>query len=247
MFLKSLIDFLLPRLCYSCNNKLELSENDVCSICMQKYQKAGKSRIDSEYSRKFKDAGVVSEFRSLYVFEKGKEFQQLIHSLKYGRKFRAGIFLGEQTGNFFSDIITGWEINYIIPVPLHKIKKVQRGYNQSSYIAKGISRVTGIPSSEKVLYRVKNTSSQTFMNLQQREENIKNAFRIKSTELVRGKNILLVDDVITTGSTINECAKMLKNCGAHKIYAISAAVADISSQSNPEIEEIPSSGSSFFE
>jgi len=74
MFLKSLIDFLLPRLCYSCNNKLDPSENDVCSICRQKFKKAEKSRIDSEYLRKFKDAGVVSEFRSLYVFEKGKEF-----------------------------------------------------------------------------------------------------------------------------------------------------------------------------
>jgi len=78
------------------------------------------------------------------------------------------------------------------------------------------------------------------MNLNQREENIKNAFLVKKPELVRGKNILLADDVITTGSTINECAKILKKAGAHKIYAISAAVADLSNQQETDIDQLKS-------
>jgi len=119
-----------------------------------------------------------------------------------------------------------WEIDLIIPIPLHRLRKIDRGYNQSYYIAKGLSKYFNIPLSGKILFRSKFTKSQTTLNLKEREENISGAFNLKKHKTVSGKNILLVDDVITTGATTNECAKVLLEAGANNVYAISAAIAD---------------------
>ncbi len=228
MFFTSLFDFFLPRLCFSCTQKLNPYENHVCALCLAEFSTAGKTRIDREYERKFRKAGLVEDFQSLYVFEKGKGIQTLIHSLKYGGKFRAGIFLGEKTGQLIQQNCMDWKIDLIVPVPLHKLKKLGRGYNQSFYIAKGLSRILKKPVDESILIRKKNTLSQTNMDLAEREKNIRNAFSIKNSAIAAGKNILLVDDVITTGATINECARVLKYAGANRVYAVSAAIADLS-------------------
>jgi ComF family protein len=227
MFFTPLLDFFLPRLCYCCDNKLEPEENSVCSVCSSKMKFADSGRISYEYNKDFRGKGIVSGFSSLLVFEKDKEVQHLIHSLKYKKKFHAGIYLGEITGSALRTQISNWKTDLIIPVPLHKLKEIERGFNQSCYIAKGISRMTGIECNKKVLKRKKNTLSQTQMNLIQREENIKDAFNVKQPEAVKDKIILLVDDVITTGSTINECGRVLLEAGAAEIYAVSAAVADL--------------------
>lgn len=227
MIITPLVDFFLPRLCFSCNKKLLPIEDSVCSVCLIKYKVAGKEMKNAEYLKKFGGKKIISAFESMYVFEKGKEFQQLIHSLKYQKKFKAGIFLGRVMGEFYKDKISDWNIDVIIPIPLHRLKKLNRGYNQSYYIASGLSRVTLLPVLNKVVIRQKNTSSQTNMNLKEREENISNAFKVKHSRMIESKNILLVDDVITTGSTINECGKVLKEAGAAKIYAMSSAIADL--------------------
>lgn len=112
-----------------------------------------------------------------------------------------------------------------MPVPLHKLKKAERGYNQSYYIAKGYSNILNIPVKE-VCRRIKYTVSQTGFNLKERKENMRNAFLPTNTKIISGKRIILVDDVITTGSTITECAKVLLDNGAGKVFAVSVALAD---------------------
>ena len=124
--------------------------------------------------------------------------------------------LGEHLGDTFSDI------DLIVPVPLHHLKKAERGYNQSYYIARGISKSTNIKIEENILKRIRFTQSQTKMNLEERRLNIENAFKVR--KILR--NILIVDDVITTGATVNECGKVLKKAGANEVYAASVAIAD---------------------
>jgi len=135
--------------------------------------------------------------------------------------------LGKKIIQFYSlEILDLWKIDIIIPVPLHKVKERERGYNQSFYIAKGISENNNLIIDKTSLQRVYYTTTQTKLNLLQRKSNIKNAFLVKDNNNIANKNILLVDDVVTTGSTINECARVLLENGAQKVYVSSIAIAD---------------------
>ena len=122
--------------------------------------------------------------------------------------------------------MTTWNFDLIVPIPLHHLKKAERGYNQSFYIAKGVRKILNIKVSDRIVKRIKYTESQTTMNISEREENIYGAFKVKLKNSISGKNILLIDDVITTGATISECGKILLEAGANRIYAASIAIAD---------------------
>ncbi|RPI71933.1 MAG: ComF family protein [Ignavibacteriales bacterium] len=219
-------DFFLPRFCSSCNGKLQPAETVVCPACLSKIKFAEDERIRSEFKRKFASNNIITDFISLYVFEKDKELQHIIHSLKYSNRFLTGKFLGSVLSVHLKKVISGWKIDVLIPVPLHQLKKAERGYNQSFYIAKGLGNSLKIPVSERFIRRKKYTQSQTTMTLKERQENIEGAFKAKRKLNLDGKNILLLDDVITTGSTILECGKVLLKAGANKVYAVSVAIAD---------------------
>lgn len=219
-------DFFLPRYCTGCGKKLAYDEKLVCPGCLNTILTADTETIEAEYNRKFKDDRIIEDFSSLYIFEKDKTFQDIIHSIKYSKKFLAGVLLGRLLADSLEDKINSWEIELIIPVPLHHLKKAERGYNQSEYIAKGISKRSGIRMQNNVIRRVRYTQSQTTMSLEEREENIAKAFKVKLKKKIKGKNLLLVDDVITTGATVKECGKVLKENGAKLVYACSAAIAE---------------------
>ena len=222
-----LFDFILPRFCIHCDKKLFNSEQFICASCHQEIKIPGDALIQSEYSRKFAEKKLVTDFMSTYIFEKDGVLQSMIHSLKYDNNFRIGEYLGKLTAIELDSILTAWNADLIIPVPLHSLKKAERGYNQSYYIAKGISAVTNIDVKYNTIKRIRFTKSQTTMNLKEREENISGAFLCGDKKAVEGKKIILVDDVITTGSTINEAASALIKAGAAKVYATSVAIADI--------------------
>lgn len=224
--LRSFLDYFLPRFCPSCKNKLTQQEEVICINCLSTIQLASKERIQFEFEKKFLKDKFVSGFYSHFIFEKDKALQHLIHALKYEKRFQNGNFLGKLVGNSLSFPLYEWKIDIIIPVPLHPIKKADRGYNQSTHIAKGISHSTSIPYKENLLKRIRNTSSQTTMTLVERKENISEAFKAGKESIIKGKNLLLVDDVITTGATTSECSKVLLEAGANKVYAASVAIAD---------------------
>jgi ComF family protein len=182
--------------------------------------------LQFEFSRKFKGKNIISGFTSLYLFEKDKELQHIIHSLKYNQRFLVGKFLGKNLGSSLKTTISQWNIDLIVPIPLHHLKKAERGFNQSLYIAKGISTVTKLPLNNSIIKRKRFTQSQTTMNLKERQKNISGAFTIKNKNRLSGKNVLLIDDVITTGATISECGKILLEYGAKKVYAASVAIAN---------------------
>ena len=225
-FISEFIDFMLPRMCFACGEKLSTSEFFICTPCSNTFKYADADRIQNEFHRKFSADKIISDFHSLFVFEKDKGLQELVHSIKYGDSFRLGQYLGRIAGIKLKDKIGSWTADLLVPVPLHHVKKADRGYNQSFYIAKGISSVCRIPVSQSIVKRNRYTPSQTQLNKSERIENMLGAFQVKKPQQVKDKSIIIIDDVITTGSTISECGKVFTNAGAKNVYALSLAIAD---------------------
>ena len=221
---KSIFDFFLPRICPGCNKKLSVEEKPVCVDCLSSILIADEDRISSEYSKDFGASKVITDFYSKYVFETDKTLQQIIHALKYKKQFKLGVFLGELVAEGIKT--KDWQIDLIIPVPIHHLKKAERGYNQSDYLAQGLSKSLNIPYSGKSIKRIKYTDSQTKLKMKERALNVSNAFKVRQPKKVSGKNILVVDDVCTTGATLLECGIALNKSGASSVYACSVAIAE---------------------
>jgi ComF family protein len=221
--LNIVVDFFLPRLCGVCKGKLSYEETVVCTKCFFELERTTEYILKSEYQNKFENSGLVSDFKAIFVFRQDSAVQNLLHSLKYDKKFLSGIFLGGLLAKTFKDEIRKWYADFIIPVPLHRLKKAERGYNQSEYIAKGLKRELKIEIFKNALKRIRFTETQTHLNYSERKLNVKNAFRVSNTNVIENKNIILVDDVVTTGSTINECAEALKKAGAKNVYGLFVA------------------------
>lgn len=224
--LTAFCDYFLPRFCVSCSKKLDINEKVICNKCLTNISRATEDRISFEYQKKFNKDKIISDFFSMFIFEKDRELQNAIHELKYQNKFKVGIFLGELLAIELKICRPDWQFDIILPIPLHQLKKAERGYNQSYYISLGIKHILDKKVNTKSVKRTKYTQSQTKMNLIERKENISGAFQVKRKKMIEGKNILLIDDVITTGATITECGKILLDSGANKIYAASIAIAD---------------------
>lgn len=225
-FLISVLDYILPRFCVSCKCLLKPDEKIVCGSCYVNIKHADDDLISSEFKRKFEKDKIISAFQSLYIFEKDKELQHVIHALKYNKRFLIGIYLGNLMGKFLDAKILPWNIDYIIPVPLHKSKMLERGFNQSYFIGKGLSHHLKIQIGNRIIKRIRYTETQTTLTKKERQQNMENAFQVISPKKIAGKNVLLIDDVITTGSTISECGKVLLKSGAEKVYAASAGLAE---------------------
>ena len=221
---KSIFDFFLPRICPGCNKKLSVEEKPVCVDCLSSILIADEDRLENEFNKNFGSTKVIKYFYSKYVFETDKTLQQIIHALKYKKQFKLGVFLGELVAEGIKT--KDWQIDLIIPIPIHHLKKAERGYNQSDYLAKGLSKSLNIPYSGKSIKRTKYTDSQTKLKMKERALNVSNAFKVRQPKKVSGKNILVVDDVCTTGATLLECGIALNKSGASSVYACSVAIAE---------------------
>ncbi len=224
----SVKDFLFSTSCFNCGAQLKNDERRVCEQCWNSLSNVGEHDYTfNVLKERFREGGVIDEFVSLYYFEKGKLLQHLAHSLKYEEITAFGFELGVQLGNKLRDK----NIDCVIPVPLNKRKERERGYNQSDFVAKGISSIINVPVFSDVVRRVKYTVTQTHLNAQERKKNIAEAFAVTQSEKIKNKNILIVDDIITTGSTIQETAKVLMDSGATKVIAGSVGLAKLGEDS----------------
>jgi ComF family protein len=218
-------NFVLPPVCVCCDSPLPADTRFVCPDCLAKLK-----GVDKNYNI-FQDRMHKVNFDgnafSLYWFIEGTEIQYILHSLKYSRMKSIGKVFGRKIGEEILSKFPG-KFDYAVPVPLHKSKLRERTYNQSDYICHGISEALGIKPLEKCLNRTRCTKTQTKLSITEREENVRNAFALnpKFGELIKGKNIILVDDVITTGSTILECARVLKENGCGEVAVCSIALAE---------------------
>ncbi|MBM4175040.1 MAG: ComF family protein [Ignavibacteria bacterium] len=224
-FLIDCVDFLFPNLCHLCDRKLTRSRFVICEDCISKLTKADQTDLDNFYSEHFTASDIVINFYSKYLFTREGNFQRLVHSLKYNGISKIGIQIGNEIGKDLSKLDWFEKVDFLIPVPLHYIKKIERGYNQSFMICRGINEFTQKPIDTKILKRVRNTKTQTLLSKEERQRNMEGAFVIINHSEIKNKNIAIVDDVCTTGSTSQECLKILFENGAASVSIITSAIA----------------------
>jgi ComF family protein len=224
-FFRGIINFVLPPVCVCCDSPLPADSRFVCPDCISKLNVVDKNyNIFRDRVHKVNFNGIAF---SLYWFVEGTEIQYILHALKYTRMKSIGEVFGRKIGEEIQSRYAG-KYDYTVPVPLHKSKQRERTYNQSDYICRGISEALKINPLEKCLKRTRYTKTQTKLSITEREENVRNAFILnpKYSDTIREKNIILVDDVITTGSTILECARVLKESGCGEVTVCSIALAE---------------------
>lgn len=230
-----ILDFfslLFPDLCAACGKQLFQGEKQICTACL----------YDLPYTdfHLYAENAVAKLFwgrinchaaMAMLYFRKGTRVQQLIHQLKYRSQpelgFRLGVLLGERLAA--SDRLPGENPDppdLIIPVPLHPSKERSRGYNQSRMIADGLSSVMHVPVNTTQLIRQRSTGTQTKRNRYNRFENMKAVFSVPDSAPLAGKHVLLVDDVITTGATLEACGQVLLDTGLNKLSIAAIAFAE---------------------
>ena len=207
-----------PDFCLGCNDGLVKGEEILCTHCLSELPRVDYFQTDDNpLVNRFVGRVPIRYGWSLLKFQKSGIVQSLLHQLKYSNKPEIGEKLGRILGLKFMELGLKDSIDFLIPVPLHKNRKRVRGYNQSAMIAKGISEVMGKPFSDEIMIRVSATKTQTKKSKIERWENVSNAFQINTPERIMGKNLLLVDDVVTTGATTEACSKSLLKAGAATI------------------------------
>ncbi len=226
--LEPILQFVYPPICLACGGTLQENDRLVCGSCWQSIESVHpEDDLYQQFLAKLTGDGLISRLFSPFYFEKEGKLQSIIHGLKYQGYTSLGVKAGRKIGEVIEAADDLPKADVLLPVPLHPLKKRERGYNQSELISQGIEEVTGIPVRTDLLRRRKYTVSQTQLSLEERKENVGDAFEIneKRRDEVTGKSFILVDDVITTGSTINACAGALHDAGAKRVHAAAIALA----------------------
>ncbi|TLU87669.1 MAG: ComF family protein [Chlorobium sp.] len=225
---EQLLHLLFPHVCLVCKKLLQPGEEYCCSSCMTKFDPFA---TPSE-SEKVLRQTIVSHFGEHFPFErswcrfqfhKKSPLQQVLHSMKYEGLFNLGTSFGRQLGAWMLSEGPPGDIECIVPIPLHRLKKIERSYNQSEKIAKGIAQSLRQPVRSELLVRKRFTVSQTGLSAQARKQNAEGAFLAGKD--VRGRHVLLVDDVVTTGATMAAAAQALREGGARSVSLAAVAVA----------------------
>lgn len=224
--IQNLAEIIFPDTCNTCNKRIFQKSDLFCVTCMNEMEYTHiKNFSDNIVLDKFKGLLPINNAFSMLFVSKSNLTSQILYQIKYdGNTHLAenmGVSLGERLKNsVFSNA------DLLIPIPLHKAKKVLRGYNQSEVLANGIASVLPIQVETESVIRTKHTSSQTFLSKEARQENVKDVFEVVKPALIQNKKIILLDDVITTGATIETCAKELLKAGANEVILLSLAIAN---------------------
>lgn len=209
---KSSLDIIYPNFCVTCGADLKSNENHLCLGCLYELPYIKNNENDQDkLNQLFWGRQEVQHIFSLFNYQKGNQVQELLHLIKYHKRTQLAKYLGSQLGQ----TIIEKELDVIIPVPLHKKKLKSRGFNQSSLISKGIAKSIKLPIQEKLIKRVVHNPTQTSVDKFDRWSNVKDIFAIPNPEKLINKHVLLVDDVLTTGATIEACVKQflqIENC-----------------------------------
>lgn len=220
------LDLFYPRLCAACERRLLKHEMVLCEYCKVNLPKTGfHLKRDNVVEQHFYGRMPFGFGTAYYYFTKGGKVQNLLHNIKYSERPDIGFHIGKQFGNELKETPEIGNIDLLVPVPLHKKKLKKRGYNQSEQIAKGMAARLSKPVEANNLIRKIFTMTQTGKSRYSRWENVEGIFNVEDHTRFQDKHILLIDDVITTGSTLEACGMaILKSCNA-KISVATLAVA----------------------
>lgn len=224
--LRKLIDLLYPATCASCNQALQNTNAPVCLNCILNLPVIINSTTQHiKIMQKFDGKVNINDAKSYLLFEKGNVAQKLVHNLKYKNNKEIGIWLGKKFGEELLHSDNADKIDLIMPIPLHHTKQKQRGYNQAEVIAEGLSAVLEIPIVADGLIKTTNNTSQTKKDRFERYLNTTNLFVINDQLDLQNKHIYLIDDVLTTGATLEAAAQVLIDNGC-QVYIRTIASAN---------------------
>jgi ComF family protein len=223
---KHFLDIIYPRSCEACGDTLLGGENLICTNCMIDLPRTNShiQKLD-KVSNRFWGKIPVTDTITFMKFSKKGKVQKLLHELKYRNKPEVGKLLGKLYGVDLKAIGFEKKIDLIIGVPLHPTKQIQRGYNQADCIAEGLSDVLNVPYETNIVKRQTHTDTQTKKSRIERFQNVENIFEVVDAEKIKGKRIAIVDDVLTTGSTLESLGITLLNAEAKEISIVTIAAA----------------------
>ncbi len=233
--LERFIDFLFPKtcvycmkfilsegtsnyLCEECYQKIKFIESPICQICGLPVKP---HKIYCDRCTKGKQKIYYNVLRGILLFE--EPIKECIHKLKYKGKDYIGKFLSEFFIQYLQNNSYLLDIDLIVPVPIHWTRKIQRGFNQSELLSEPVAKKFKIKYDNRNLFRRKRTKPQVKLNKEERLINISEAFAVRDPDFFSGKSVLIIDDVSTTGETINQCAKVLRQSGAKNIFGLTLA------------------------
>ena len=225
-WLQDLSGIFYPKLCPGCFETFAATEHPVCSFCINRLPYTNFATLsDNPTEHMFVGRLQLEAAHSVFYFSKGHTIQRMMHQLKYNNQPIMGEWMGVLLGNELKLSGRFNSIDHIIALPMEKSKERKRGYNQASVIANGVAKEMKVPVLEQAIIKSKKTSSQTRKDRQQRWMNIHDSFVVMQEEPLKNKNILLIDDVITTGATIDACGNQLLRAGVGKLFVASIAIA----------------------
>lgn len=205
-----LISLMFPLLCQGCGASLASPSAVLCSRCKTSLPRTGFEQSTNNPVMQTFWGRVPLEFASsLFYYRKGELLAELIHQLKYKRHRENGLFLGAFAGNLLKSSLLYQDIDGVVPVPLHPRKERLRGYNQCTLLANGLCSATGWPLFHQEVLRLKHTQSQTKRGRYERWKNVEGIFGVARYSVLSGKHLLVLDDVVTTGSTLEACCHAL--------------------------------------
>lgn len=227
---KLFLDMLYPRRCPVCHDIAVPGGSRICNVCREKLKSITGPRcfrcskpLKREEQEYCKDCRKTRLFdQGIGIFPYGSVLQESLFKLKYGKRQEYGSFYGQIAAVYSREIIRNWGVEIIIPIPLHRKRMEKRGYNQAELIAEALGKTLCIPVDSRLMKRKVNTRPQKELDYRERKQNMKNAFFLKGEN--RYRRILLVDDIYTTGSTIEAAAELLKRNGAENVFFLTIAM-----------------------
>ena len=227
---KLFLDMLYPRRCPVCHDIAVPGGSRICNVCREKLKpitgprcfRCSKplKREEQEYCKDCRKTRLFDQ--EIGIFPYGSVLQESLFKLKYGKRQEYGSFYGQIAAVYSREIIRNWGVEIIIPIPLHRKRMEKRGYNQAELIAEALGKTLCIPVDSRLMKRKVNTRPQKELDYRERKQNMKNAFFLKGEN--RYRRILLVDDIYTTGSTIEAAAELLKRNGAENVFFLTIAM-----------------------
>jgi ComF family protein len=206
--LRELIHLFYPRLCIACNGNLLHNETFLCTGCLFHLPQTHFHTLpENPIAKTFWGRLPVQHAMAFLFFKKGNSVQHILHEIKYKNNTDLAQFIGRYYGSILKQNMLHWDA--VAAIPLHKSKLKKRGYNQSGLIAKGLAEALGVEDISNSLLRLKATETQTRKHRFERWENVEEVFMLDEPALFEGTHVLLVDDVITTGATLEACGKAI--------------------------------------